>query len=153
MKYKFYKSNVEGIFILEKLQSVKKIEWRVYLWRGKWQVTLLPIITTLSRDFDKCLHLKYSYTQMCRWVGIFQKLCDPIVMTLLAPGEECHLDFSPESCAYPTLVTIDPLEVKIISVLLYKNNNCQTLFCTCTIDNSSFLTNIKKKCSVYPYFQ
>ena len=149
MKYKFYKSNVEGIFILEKLQS----EWRVYLWRGKWQVTLLPIITTLSRDFDKCLHLKCSYTQMCRWVGIFQKLCDPIVMTLLAPGEECHLDFSPESCAYPTLVTIDPLEVKIISVLLYKNNNCQTLFCTCTIDNSSFLTNIKKKCSVYPYFQ
>ena len=82
---------------------------------------------------------------MCRWVGIFQKSRDPIVMTLLAPGEECHLHFSPKSCTYPTLVNIDPLEVKIISILLPKNNNCPMLFCTITIDNSSFLTTVKKK--------
>ena len=82
---------------------------------------------------------------MCRWIDIFQKLCDPIVITLLAPGEKCHLDFSPKSCTYPSLVTTNPLEVKIISILLYKNNNFPTLFCTFTIDNSSFLTTIKKK--------
>ena len=75
----------------------------------------------------------------------FSKACDPIVMTLLAPGEEFRLYFSPKSCTYPTLVTIDPLEVKIISILLYKNNNCPTLFYTFTIDNSSFLTTVKKK--------
>ena len=66
-------------------------------------------------------------------------------MTLLAPGEECHLDFSPKSCTYPTLATIDPPEVKIISILLYKDSNCPMLYCTFTIDNSLFLTTVKKK--------
>ena len=47
----------------------------------------------------------------------FSKSHDPNVTTLLAPGEECHLDFSPKSYTYPTLATIDPPEVKII----YKN--------------------------------
>ena len=75
----------------------------------------------------------------------FSKSYDPIVMTLLAPGEECHLDFSPKSCTYPTLATIEPAEVKIISILLYKNSNCPTLFCTFTIDNSLLLTTVKKK--------
>ena len=75
----------------------------------------------------------------------FSESRDPIVMTLLASGEECHLDFSPKSCTYPTLVTIDPLEVKIISILLYKNSNCPTLFCTVTIANNLFLATIKKK--------
>ena len=89
---------------------------------------------------------------MCRWIDIFQKLCDPIVITLLAPGEKCHLDFSPKSCTYPSLVTTDPLEMKIISILLYKNNNSPTLFCTFTIDNSSFLTTIKKKMSCVSLF-
>ena len=77
--------------------------------------------------------------------GIFQKSHDPIMMILLAPAEDCHLDFPPKSCSYPTLVTIDPLEVKILSILLYKNNNCPTLFCTFTINKSSFLTTVKKK--------
>ena len=85
-------------------------------------------------------YLKYSYTQMCRWVGIFQKSYDPIVMTLLVTGEECYLDFSSWSCTYPTLVSIEPLEVKIISIFLYKNDNCPTLFWAFIIDNSSFLT-------------
>ena len=58
--------------------------------------TLLPIITTLSCDFDKYLHLKHSYTQMYRRVGIFQKSHNPIVMILLAPGKECH-----KSCVNP----------------------------------------------------
>ena len=84
--------------------------------------------------------------------SIFEKLCDPIVMTLLVPGEECHLDFSPKSCAYPTLVTTDPLEVKIISILLYKNNNRPTLFSTFTVDNSSFCTTVKKKASCVSLF-
>ena len=74
----------------------------------------------------------------------FSKSCDPIVMTLLAPGDECHLDLSPKSCTYPTLAIIDPPEVKIISILLYKNSNCQMLFCTFTIDNSLFLTTVQK---------
>ena len=59
--------------------------------------TLLPIVTTLLCDFDKYLHLKHSYTQMCRRVGIFQKSHNPIVMTLLAPGKVCH-----KSCVNPT---------------------------------------------------
>ena len=42
-------------------------------------------------------------------------------------------------------VTIEPLEVKIISILLYKNNNCPMLFCTFTIDKSSFLTTVTQK--------
>ena len=74
----------------------------------------------------------------------FSKSCDPIVMMLLAPGEECHLDSSPKSCTYPSLVTRDPPEVKIFSILLYKNN-CPMLFCTFTLDNSSFLPTVKKK--------
>ena len=74
----------------------------------------------------------------------FSKSCDPIVMTLLAPGDECHLDLSPKSCTYPTLAIIDPPEVKIISILLYKNSNCQMLFCTFTIGNSLFLTTVQK---------
>ena len=75
----------------------------------------------------------------------FSKSHYPIVMMLLAPGEECHLDFSPKSCTYPTLATIDPPEVKIISILLYKDSNCPMLYCTFTIDNSLFLTTVKKK--------
>ena len=74
----------------------------------------------------------------------FSKSHDPNVMKLLAPGEECHLDFSRKSCTYPTLVTIDPLEVKIISILLYKNSNCPTLFFILTIDNSLFHATVKK---------
>ena len=75
----------------------------------------------------------------------FSKSLDPIVMTLLAPGEECHLGFSPKSFTYSTLATIDPLKVKIISILLYKDSNSPTLLCTFTIDNSLFLTTVKKK--------
>ena len=81
----------------------------------------------------------------------FSKSHDPNVMKLLAPGEECHLDFSRKSCTYPTLVTIDPLEVKIISILHYKNSKCPMLFCTFITDNSLFYTEVKK-CFVYPYF-
>ena len=85
--------------------------------------------------------LIYSDVQMSRY---FSKSCDPVVMMLLAPGEECHLDSSPKSCTYPSLVTRDPPEVKIFSILLYKNN-CPMLFCTFTLDNSSFLPTVKKK--------
>ena len=83
----------------------------------------LPIITTWSCDFDKHISqiLIHSDAEMSRYLS---KSHDSIVMMLLAPGEECHLDVSPKSCTYPTLVTIDPLEVKIISILLYKNSNC-----------------------------
>ena len=81
----------------------------------------------------------------------FSKSHDPTVMKLLAPAKECHLDFSPKSCNYLTLVTIDPLEVKIISILHYKNSNCPTLFCTIIIDNSLFYTAVKK-CFVCPCF-
>ena len=77
------------------------------------------------------------------------KSSGPIVMTLLAHGEECHMDFYSKSCTYPILETIDPLKVKIISILLYKNINCPIIFYTFTTDNSSFLTTVQK---IYPYF-
>ena len=98
---------------------------------------LFPIITTWSREFDKYLYISqiliHSYVQMTRY---FSKSHDPMVMTLLAPGEKCHLDFSPKSCIYPTLATTDPpAEAKIISILLYKDNNCPMQICTFTIEN------------------
>ena len=82
----------------------------------------------------------------------FKSRATPLWWHYLAPREECHLDFSPKSCAYPTLVTTDPLEVKIISILLYKNNNRPTLFSTFTVDNSSFCTTVKKKASCVSLF-
>ena len=85
--------------------------------------------------------LIYSDVQISRY---FSKSCDPVVVMLPAPGEECHLDSSPKSCTYPSLLTIDIPEVKAFSILLYKNN-CPMLFCTFTLDNSSFLTTVKKK--------
>ena len=88
-----------------------------------------------------------THTLRCANEQVFFKsrVTSFIAMILLAPGEECHLDFSSKSCTNPTLVTIDPLEVKIISILLYKNSYFPMLFCTFTIDNGSFLTNVKKK--------
>ena len=82
----------------------------------------------------------------------FSKVASPYYDGILAPGEECHLDFSPKSCTYPTLVTRDPLELNINLVLLYKNNSCPTLFCTFTIDNSSFLTTVNKRKSCVSLF-
>ena len=82
----------------------------------------------------------HSSVQIGRY---FSNSHDSIMMALLAPGEECHLDFSPKSCTYPTLATIDPPEVNIISILLY--SNYPMLYCTFTIDNSLFLTTVKKK--------
>ena len=128
--------------------------WRGFSWSRKLDSrytseeetagALFPIITTLSRDFEKYLYLKsiYSSVQIGRY---FSNSHDSIMMALLAPGEECHLDFCPKSCTYPTLATIDPPEVKIISILLYKDSNCPMLYCTFTIDNSLFLTTVKKK--------
>ena len=144
LKYKFYKSNVEGIFVQERLQSVNKIGQQVYLWRGEQQGALLPVIITLSCDFEKYSCLKYSYTQMCRWVGIFQKLHDSIAITLLATGDECHLDFSPKSCAYPTFVTIDPLELKIISILLLDIITCQCYSASLSLAIVHFLLLVGK---------
>ena len=126
--------------------------WTAKIPLKRTEEALLPIITTWSCVFDKYLYLKYSYTQMCRWVGVFQKSRDPIVTTLLAPREEFHLDFSLKSCTDPTLVAADPLEKKIISILLSKNNNCPTLFCTFTINKSSFLTTVKKKMTCVSLF-
>ena len=100
-----------------------------YLVMWLWQILISQILI-------------HSYVQMSR---CFSKSHYPIVMMLLAPGEECHLDFSPKSCTYPTLTTIEPAEVKIISILLYKDSNCPTLFCTFTIGNSLLLTTAKKK--------
>ena len=73
---------------------------------------------------------------------------DVSLRIIVAPGE---LDPSPKSFTYPTLVTTDPLEVKIVSILLYKINNCPTLFCTLAI--AHFLLLLRKTCPVCPYFQ
>ena len=100
-----------------------------YLVTWIWQILISQILI-------------HSYVQMTRY---FSKSHDPMVMTLLAPGEKCHLDFSPKSCIYPTLATTDPPEAKIISILLYKDNNCPTQFCTFTIENILFFTTVKKK--------
>ena len=47
--------------------------------------------------------LIYSDVQMSRY---FSKSCGPVLMMLLAPGVECHLDFYPKSFTYPNFVTI-----------------------------------------------
>ena len=44
----------------------------------------------------------------CADDSFFSKSSDPVMMMLLTPGEECHLDFFPKSCSNPSLVTIDP---------------------------------------------
>ena len=90
-------------------------------------------------------YISNTYTCKCADEQIFFKVTWSVKMTLLVPGEKCQLGFSPKSCTYPTLVTIDPLGVKIVSILVYKNDNCPTLFCTFTTDNSSFRTIAKKK--------
>ena len=87
-----------------------------------WNISFIKQCWRYRHSGEASVGHQYSYTQMHRWAGIFQKLRDPIVMTLLAPREECNLDFSPKSCAYPTLSTIDPLEVKIISISLFNVN-------------------------------
>ena len=68
----------------------------------------------------------------------FSKSHDPIVMTLQATGEECHLDFSKE-------LYLSNFGDHRPSILLYKNSNCPILFCTFTINNSLFLTTVKKR--------
>ena len=98
-------------------------------------------------------YISNTYTLRCVDEKVFFKSrATPFWWHYLASGEECFLDFSPKSCAYPTLVTPDPLEVKIIAILLYKNNNRPTLFCTFAIDNSSFRTTVKKKASCVSLF-
>ena len=57
-------------------------------------------------------------------------------------GTPSQYHYFVKSFTYPTLVTIDPLKVKIISILLYENHNRPMLFCTFTIDSSSFLTTV-----------
>ena len=60
---------------------------------------------------------------MCRWVDIFQSHMTPSwwCYKLL---ERSVTWTSPKSCIYPTLVTIDPVKVQIMSILFYKNSNC-----------------------------
>ena len=86
--------------------------------------------------------LIYSDVQMS--IGIFQKLHDSIAITLLATGDECHLDFSPKSCAYPTFVTIDPLELKIISILLLDIITCQCYSASLSLAIVHFLLLVGK---------
>ena len=141
LKYKFYKAILKASSFWRGFSQSRKLDSRYtseqensrgtlshhhYLVMWLWQILISQILI-------------HSYVQMSRY---FSKSCDPIVMTLLAPGDECHLDLSPKSCTYPTLAIIDPPEVKIISILLYKNSNCPMLFCTFTIDNSLFLTTV-----------
>ena len=82
----------------------------------------------------------------------FSKVASPYYDGILAPGEECHLDFSPKSCTYPTLVTRDPLELNINLVLLYKNNSCPTLFAPLPLTIAHFLPLLRKESPVCPYF-
>ena len=123
LKYKFYKAIV-------KLSSF----WRGFSWSTKLNSK------NTSKENRRGTPSHHHYLVMCLWQifisqilihsdvqmsRYFSKSHDPIVMKLLVPGEECHLYFFPKSCNYPTLVTMDPLEVKIISILHYKNSDCQ----------------------------
>ena len=143
LKYKFYKAILKASSFWRGFSQSRKLDSRYtseqensrgtlshhhYLVMWLWQILISQILI-------------HSYVQMSRY---FWKSRDPIVMTLLAPGDECHLDLSPKSCTYPTLAIIDHPEVKIISILLYENSNCQMLFCTFTIGNSLFLTTVQK---------
>ena len=144
LKYKFYKAILKVSSFWRGLSQSRKLDSRYisdkensrgtfshhhYLVTWIWQILISQILI-------------HSYVQMTRY---FSKSHDPMVMTLLAPGEKCHLDFSPKSCIYPTLATTDPPEAKIISILLYKDNNSPTQFCTFTIENILFFTTVKKK--------
>ena len=150
LKYKFYKAIMKVSSFWRGFSWSKKLDNR---YTSKENRRGTPFhhhyLVTCLWQILKSQILIHSDVQMSRY---FSKSHEPIVMKLLALGEECHLDFSPKSCNYPTLVTIHPLEVKIISILHYKNSNCPTLFCTFIIDNSLFFTTVKKY-FVYPYFQ
>ena len=62
--------------------SVNQENWTAGIPRKRRAAgALFPIISTWSRDFDKYLYPKYSYTHMCKWVGIFKVTwphCDDI---------------------------------------------------------------------------
>ena len=91
--------------------------------------TLLPIIWyTWSCDFEKYLYLKYSWTQMCRWVDIFQSHIVPSWWCYKLLGRSV-IWTTPKSCTYPTLVTTDPLEVSFKFI----NSNCFPFWKGCTI--------------------
>ena len=147
-----------------KVQNSVRLKYKLYnamlkvssFWRGlSWSTKLDSWYTSEERNrghsfpLSLLCHVALTNTYISNTHTL---RCDSIVITLLRPGEECHLDFSPKSCTYPTLVTTDPQEVKIISILLFKNNNCPMLFFTFTNDNSSFLTTVKKKKSCISLF-
>ena len=100
-----------------------------YLVTLLWQVLISQML----------IHLD---VQMNRY---FSKVVWPNCDNITSSWGEVSPRLLSQELSYPSLVTTNPLEVKIISILLYKNNNSPTLFCTFTIDNSSFLTTIKKK--------
>ena len=105
---------------------------------------LFPIITTWSHNFDQYLYLKYSYTHICKWV-VFFKVTWPHRDDVTSSWEECHLDFSPKSCTYSTLATIDPPEVKIISILPYKIVTVQLYSAPLPLTIVYFLLLLRKK--------
>ena len=74
----------------------------------------------------------------------FSKSCDLFLMTLLAPGKEHHLGFSPKSCTYPTLVIIDPLGVKIVSIYFIKIITVQHYSALLPLTIAHFLLLLKK---------
>ena len=107
-----------------------------YLVTLLWQVLISQML----------IHLD---VQMNRY---FSKVVWPNCDNITSSWGEVSPRLLSQELSYPSLVTTNPLEVKIISILLYKNNNSPTLFCTFTIDNSSFLTTIKKKMSCVSLF-
>ena len=77
LKYKFYKAILKVSYSGE--VSVNQENWTAGIpLKRRAAGALFPIITTWSRDFDKYLYLKYSYTHMCKCVGIFQSHITPL---------------------------------------------------------------------------
>ena len=82
--------------------------------KSKWHSFPLSLLCQVTWQI-----LIHSDVQMSRY---FSKVLWPHHDDMNSSWEECYLDFSPKICTYPTLVTIDALEVKIISILLYKKD-------------------------------
>ena len=100
---------------------------------------------------QNCARLKYKFfkallkvSSFCERLHLVNKIGQQVYLWRREQqeGTPSHSHYFLKSFTFPTLVTIDPLKVKIISILLYKNNNRPMLFCTFTIDSSSFLTTV-----------
>ena len=89
-KYKFYKAILEVSSFWRGFIWSTKLDSRYTSEEESMREALLSIITTWSHDFDKHVYLKYSHTQMCRWIDIFQSHVTPLWWHYWLLGRSSH---------------------------------------------------------------